>query len=107
MRKIFIYKLISSSSSSSPVAKQSAKDNKNAAAFICLCLMECILGIIERLVEYFNQYAYVQVAMYGKPFMQAAKDTWDLVKRRGLDALINDSLIDGVLIMGGIIFLFV
>lgn len=63
------------------------------------------------MVEYFNRYAYIEigecfkficiiftsvsldlVALYGKPYIPAAKDTWRLFKDRGIDALINDSL---------------
>ena len=33
------------------------------------------------------------VALYGKPYIEAAKDTWRLFKDRGIDALINDSLV--------------
>jgi len=32
-------------------------------------------------------------ALYGKPYIAAAKDTWRLFKDRGVDALINDSLV--------------
>lgn len=32
-------------------------------------------------------------ALYGKAYIPAAKDTWRLMKDRGIDALINDSLI--------------
>jgi hypothetical protein len=44
------------------------------------------------LVELFNHWAFVQVALYGKDFRTAAKDTWRLVQARGLSALINMSL---------------
>lgn len=63
------------------------------------------------MVEYFNRYAYIEIgeysvrvgfihtpdrhnlaALYGKPYIPAAKDTWRLFKDRGIDALINDSL---------------
>jgi hypothetical protein len=33
------------------------------------------------------------LALYGKAYIPAAKDTWRLMKDRGIDALINDSLI--------------
>ena len=56
-------------------------------------IVDCILGIIEGLVRYFNYYAYTQIAIYGKPYVQAAKDTWSLVKARGVDAIVNDDLI--------------
>lgn len=57
------------------------------------------MGIVEALAEYFNYYAYIQVAIYGKPYIQAAKDTFQLIKRSGIEAIINDSLIDTVLFM--------
>lgn len=33
------------------------------------------------------------IALYGKSYIAAAKDTWSLIKDRGIDALINDSLV--------------
>lgn len=32
-------------------------------------------------------------ALYGKAYIPAAKDTWRLFKDRGIDALVNDSLV--------------
>lgn len=32
-------------------------------------------------------------ALYGKAYIPAAKDTWKLFKDRGIDALVNDSLV--------------
>jgi hypothetical protein len=40
-----------------------------------------------------RRYAYIEIALYGKPYIAAAKDTWRLFKDRGVDALINDSLV--------------
>ncbi|KAF8335887.1 plasma-membrane choline transporter-domain-containing protein [Cantharellus anzutake] len=61
---------------------------------------ECFVGCVEALVEYFNRYAYIQIALYGKPYMVAAKDTWRVFQDRGIDALINDSII-GITMMWG------
>ncbi|KAJ2002490.1 putative choline transporter, neither null mutation nor overexpression affects choline transport, partial [Coemansia thaxteri] len=72
----------------------------NIAVQLIACCVDCILGCIEGMVEFFNKYAYVEIAVYGKPFTQAAKDTWTLIKDRGVDALINDCLIGNVLQMG-------
>ncbi|RUS16084.1 choline transporter-like protein, partial [Jimgerdemannia flammicorona] len=66
------------------------------AAFV-LCLVQCCLGYIQALLEYFNYYAYTQVAIYGKDFCTAAKDTWTLIKDRGIEAIINDNLTGGIL----------
>ncbi|KAG6837726.1 hypothetical protein H0H93_003528 [Arthromyces matolae] len=42
----------------------------------------------------------VKGALYGKPYIPAAKDTWRLFKDRGIDALINDSLVGMTLTWG-------
>ncbi|KAJ1844788.1 putative choline transporter, neither null mutation nor overexpression affects choline transport [Coemansia sp. RSA 2708] len=77
-----------------------SQNDDNLAAQLLACCADCILGCIEAIVEFFNKYAYVEIAVYGKPFMAAAKDTWTLIKDRGVDALINDCLIGNVLQMG-------
>lgn len=35
----------------------------------------------------------MHTALYGKPYLGAAKDTWRLFKDRGIDAIVNDSLV--------------
>jgi hypothetical protein len=63
-------------------------------------LLICCLGCIERLIRYFNLYAYTQVAIYGKDFRQAASDTWDLFVAQGFTMIINDDLTGMVLQLG-------
>lgn len=70
-------------------------------AFLAMCA-SCILSCLEGLFEIFNKFAFTQVAMYGKPFVQAAHDTWALIKDRGIDAIVNDSLVGNVLGMGSL-----
>lgn len=84
------------------IARQAAnQDIGNPIARIVatciLCFAQCIMGFVEWLVSYFNHYAYTFVALYGKAYLPAAKDTWNVVKARGIDALINDCLIDHLL----------
>jgi len=79
---------------------RSMRNEKNA---ILVCIADCIIGIIENLLRYFNIYAFTQVAIYGKSYCQAAKDTWSLIQSHGVEAIINDNLISGVLVMGAIL----
>ncbi|KAF8234031.1 DUF580-domain-containing protein [Tricholoma matsutake] len=76
---------------------QAARNNASADGHpveACLaCCAVCCIGCIENLVEYFNRYAYIEIALYGKPYIEAAKDTWRLFKDRGIDAIVNDSLV--------------
>jgi hypothetical protein len=67
--------------------------------FIVMCLLNCI----ESLIRYFNKYAFVQVAVYGMSFCDAAKATVNLIKTNGFDALINDYILDKVLFLGGLV----
>lgn len=80
-----------------------------AALFItiCLCCVDCFLGLIQWLITYFNHYAYTVVALYGKAYIPAAKDTWSIIRARGIDALINDCLIDKVLSLGVLLIAYV
>eukprot|EP00271_Cylindrocystis_brebissonii_P000889 TRINITY_DN11064_c0_g1_i2.p1 TRINITY_DN11064_c0_g1~~TRINITY_DN11064_c0_g1_i2.p1 ORF type:complete len:535 (-),score=92.06 TRINITY_DN11064_c0_g1_i2:1182-2786(-) len=76
-------------------------DNQDSAitAIISSCA-ECILACLEAIVRYFNKWAYVQVAVYGKSFVQAARDTWDLFETQGFQLVINDDLTGGALFLG-------
>lgn len=40
------------------------------------------------------------MAVYGKPFVRAARDTWDLFTAQGFHLIINDDLTSGALFMG-------
>lgn len=63
-------------------------------------IADCFLGIIESLVQYFNYYAYIHIAIYGSPYIESASKTWDLVRSRGIDAVINDDLVGVAMNMG-------
>ena len=83
--------------------KDQAMRDGNFCACFCLICLECIMSIIESIALYFNHYAFTQVAIYGKDYCTAGKDTWQLLKSRGVDAVINDSLIGFVLGFGGLL----
>lgn len=50
--------------------------------------------------RFINRYAFIHIALYGKAYIPAAKDTFTLLKSRGVDALVNDCLVGPVLTMG-------
>jgi len=59
-------------------------------------LWDQILTLSRRFI---NRYAFSHIALYGKAYIPAAKDTWTMMKNRGIDALVNDCLIGPVLTM--------
>ncbi|TYJ52097.1 protein PNS1 [Cryptococcus floricola] len=80
---------------------ESGQGDMIGAALICVA--QCCVGCIEWLIAYFNKYAYIEIALYGKAYIPAAKDTWRLLKDRGIDALVNDSLVGTALMWGAYI----
>jgi len=81
------------------VQQSGADDGHPIQVCLAICA-SCFVGFIESLVEYFNRYAYIEVALYGKAYIPAAKSTWRLFKDRGIDALVNDSLVSMTLTWG-------
>ncbi|KAJ3158696.1 putative choline transporter, neither null mutation nor overexpression affects choline transport [Geranomyces michiganensis] len=88
------------------IRRNAQDDNNNALALAATCA-DCILSMVEAFVAFINVYAYTQVAIYGKSYLEAGRDTWALLQSRGIDLIINDDLTNGVLSMGGILVAFV
>jgi len=78
------------------------RNSRNSRSFAAI-ILSCLLACIENLIQFFNKYAFTQVAIYGKTFCQAAKDTFNLMKERGVDAIVNNVLTGKV--MGMMVFI--
>lgn len=72
----------------------------NFAREILDAIADCILGLIERAVAYFNHYAYTQIAIYGYDFITASKRTWELMQQKLFTMIINDDLTSWALLTG-------
>ncbi|KAI9821269.1 MAG: putative choline transporter, neither null mutation nor overexpression affects choline transport [Pycnora praestabilis] len=82
------------------IAQRQEAQQGNIVAAIGLCLVGCIVGLLDWAVQFINRYAFSYIALYGKAYIPAAKDTWKMMKDRGIDALVNDCLIGPVITMG-------
>ena len=65
----------------------------------------CMLGFLDVLVRYFNEYAYTQVAIYGKSFTSASRDTWTLLMHggTGVDYLLQRDLVGTAVALGAML----
>ncbi|CAH0018348.1 unnamed protein product [Clonostachys rhizophaga] len=70
--------------------------------YVVFCILGCLISVLEWAAEFLNRYAFSHIALYGKAYIPAAKDTWHMIKDRGIDALVNECLIGPVLSFGGI-----
>ena len=84
------------------VAQSQEAGQGNAAAACAFCILGCLISILQAIAEFINRYAFSHIALYGKAYIPAAKDTWRFMKQRGIDALVNDCLIGPVLSMGSV-----
>lgn len=84
------------------IAQRQETAQGNLIGTILYAVLGSLLGLLDWLATFFNRYAFCHIALYGKAYIPAARDTWTMLKDRGLDALVNDCLIGPVLTMGSV-----
>ncbi|KAG0092994.1 putative choline transporter, neither null mutation nor overexpression affects choline transport [Podila epicladia] len=84
------------------IANMFRGDSDGIMAFVA-CLIDCLLACLQGIAEFINKYAFCEVAIYGKAFIPAAKDTWRIIQDRGIEMIINDNLIGTVWSMGALL----
>ena len=61
------------------IARQQSSQEGNIVGTILFCILGCIISVLQWAVEFVNRYAFSHIALYGKPYFAAAKDTWRYV----------------------------
>jgi len=72
--------------------RKAKNSRKPWVKLVVLCFFTCI----ESIIQTFNMYAFVQVAIYGSSYCVAGKNTLKLIKKCGIEAIANDDLTDGL-----------
>eukprot|EP01066_Platyproteum_vivax_P013586 Platyproteum_vivax@DN6141_c0_g2_i1.p1 len=62
-----------------------------------------LLSILELSLQWFNMYAFTHVAMYGKSYSRAVRDTAKLIHLTGMEVLTHHDITSAVVIFGGLI----
>lgn len=73
------------------------RDSDDAQCIVCV--IDCILGCIESIIEYFNKWAYVYIGLYGYNYLDAGRNVLTLFQNKGWTTIITDDLTDNVLFM--------
>jgi hypothetical protein len=60
---------------------------------LVLCVVECLVDMLERIVAYFNKWAYVYIGLYGYDYLTAGKKVMNLFMERGWTTIIMDDLV--------------
>ncbi|KAJ6670838.1 CHOLINE TRANSPORTER-LIKE (SLC FAMILY 44) [Salix viminalis] len=62
----------------------------------------CCLDVLQCIFRYGNGWAYVQIAAYGKGFVQASQDTWHLFQRQGMEPIVDSDITSSVCFLAGV-----
>lgn len=62
----------------------------------------CCLKVMEAIFRYGNGWAYVQIAAYGKGFVKASQDTWELFEKREMESLVDSDITTAVCFLTGV-----
>lgn len=82
------------------IAEQAESANRrenNGGGAILACIAKCLLDCLERIVEYFNKWAFIYVGLYGYDYVHAGKNVFNLFQEKGWTAVISDNLTARVL----------
>ncbi|KAK1552303.1 hypothetical protein Q3G72_014143 [Acer saccharum] len=74
---------------------------KGEDEFLCCCA-HCCLNVMESIFKYGNSWAYVQIAAYGKGFVQASQDTWELFQRQEMEDIIDSDMTSAICFLTGV-----
>ncbi|CAE7560356.1 PNS1 [Symbiodinium pilosum] len=82
------------------VAQQEAQSEGNYVACVVFCVLDCFISCIGDILEYFNEWAYVQCALRGSSFCKSVRATYALCVCNGIQYVIADLLVDSVVSLG-------
>jgi len=77
--------------------RRNNNDSLNEAGTIFLCILECILRLLQDIIDYFNQWAYVYIGVYGYSYVESGRKVLELFRARGLTTIITNDLVGYVL----------
>ena len=72
---------------------RSARRNRRGSGALLLCVLECLVHLLRRWMEYFNSWAMIYVGLYGYDYLTAGKNVVRLFKSTGWTTFIADRLV--------------
>ena len=64
---------------------------------VLLCILECLARLLEDIIDYFNQWAYIFVGIYGYSYLESGRRVMELFRARGWTSIITNGLVSYVL----------
>lgn len=87
-------------------SRENSRNDGNGGAELLYCIIQCILSLVEDIMEYFNQWSYVFVGIHGMSYLESGKAVIEMFKARGCSAILTNGLaiyvINAVVLLSGI-----
>ncbi|KAL9676623.1 hypothetical protein QQ045_004839 [Rhodiola kirilowii] len=62
----------------------------------------CCLNVMNSIFSYGNSWAFVQIASYGKGFVKASQDTWELFRIRKMETIVDTDITSSICFLTGV-----
>jgi hypothetical protein len=72
-------------------------DECGGCGALVLCILECLARLLEDIIDYFNQWAYIFVGIYGYSYLESGRRVMELFRARGWTSIITNGLVSYVL----------
>ncbi|XP_060217398.1 uncharacterized protein LOC132644802 [Lycium barbarum] len=66
------------------------------------CCAHCGLKVMDSIFKRGNGWAYVQIATYGKSFVKASQDTWELFQKREMETIVDSDMTSAICFLTGV-----
>jgi len=83
--------------------RQDMQSEGNIVGCVLMAILECLISCIGDIMEYFSEWAYVQVACRGVSFCTAVRITYSMCSCANLTYIIKDLLLDSVVNLGSLL----
>ncbi|KAI8619386.1 plasma-membrane choline transporter-domain-containing protein [Chytriomyces sp. MP71] len=80
--------------------EQNVDENKSLFVILISSCLLCLVSILGDILDFFNKYSLTHIAIYGKNYCDAGRDTWEMFKYKGIDVIVNDCVVGKVMGMG-------
>jgi len=84
-------------------ARRDAQEEGNILCCVILLVLECVVACLGDILDYFSDWAYVQCAVRGVSFFEAARITYSMMTCANAYAVVQDLLINSVVSLGALL----
>lgn len=99
----FLIAIIRALEATVSLMRRDAQEDGNIVCCVILCIIECLISCIGDIMDYFSEWAYVQVAVRGVNFCDSVRITFSFMSCANLVYVLKDLLLNAVVNFGSIL----